>query len=81
MLPSSRISVQASSSSDNVNNFIFRLPEYVFLDGLSDSPSTVALCGQSIQVHASWTPLRISPAGMQVDLVALVDAAVFISGL
>jgi len=80
MLPPSGISVQASSTSDNVINIIFRLPEYVFLHGLSDSPSTVALRGQSIRVHASWTPLRIPPAGMQVDLVALVDAAVFISG-
>ncbi|XP_021311874.1 transcription factor TCP20 [Sorghum bicolor] len=53
MLPPSGISVQASSTSDNVNNFIFRLPEYVFLDGLSDSPSTVALRGQTIWVHAS----------------------------
>ena len=80
MLPPSGISVQASSTSDNVNNFIFRLPEYVFLDGLSDSPSTVALRGQTIWVHASWTPLRIPLAGMQVYLVALVDAAVFIPG-
>jgi hypothetical protein len=58
---------------------LFRLPEHVFLDGLSDSPSIVALRGQTIWVHASWTPLRIPLAGMQVYLVALVDAAVFIS--
>jgi len=75
------ISVQASSTSGNVNNFIFRLPEYVFLVGLSDSTSTVALRGLTIWVHASWTPLRIPLTGMQVYLVALVDAAVFIPGL
>jgi hypothetical protein len=81
MLSPSGISVQASSTSGNVNNFIFRLPEYVFLDGLTDSTSTVALRGHSIWVHASWTPLRIPLTGMQVYLVALVDAAVFILGL
>jgi hypothetical protein len=80
MLASSGISVQASSTFNNVINFILRLPEYVFFDGLSDSPSTVALRGHSIWVHASWTPLRIPLAGRQVYLDALVDAVVFISG-
>jgi len=81
MLPSSGISVQAPPTSSNVFNTIFRLPEYVFFDGLSDSPSTVAVRGQSIWVQASWTPLCIPLAGMLVYLDALVDAAVFISGL
>ena len=80
MLPSSRISVQASSTSSNVNNIILRLSEYVFFDGLTDSSSTVAMRGQSIWVHASWTPLRIPLAGRKVYLDALVDAAVFIFG-
>ena len=80
MLPSSGISVQAPPTSGNVNNIIFRLLECVFFDGLSVSPSTVAMRGQSIWVHVSWTPLRIPLAGSQVYLDALVDAAVFISG-
>jgi len=79
MLPSSGISVQAPPTSGNVFNIIFRLPEYVFFDGLSDSPSTVAVRGQSIGVQASWTPLCIPLVGTLVYLDALVDAAVFIS--
>ena len=78
MLPLSGISVQASPISGNVINIIFQLPEYVFFDGLFDSPSTVR--GQSIWVQASWTPLCIPLAGTLVYLEALVDAAVFISG-
>jgi hypothetical protein len=33
MMPPSGISVQASFTSDNVNNIIFWLPDHVFLDG------------------------------------------------
>jgi len=33
MMPLSGISIQASFTSGNVNNIIFRLPDHVFLDG------------------------------------------------
>jgi hypothetical protein len=74
--PPPGIQVRASSSTSGDGfNFILRLP--VCFKGLTGPSLTDALSGQSIQVHASTTPLRLTAGGYILSITIVIAAYLF----